>query len=251
MKRSLLRAAAVLTGLLVLVAAASFAPLGMRDMDSFNVQRVQVTGVHLLSPDAAVRASGITTVSNIFEDPSAWLAALKRHPLVLDARIERRVPNTLVLHITETHPVAFARTPELRPIDHRGRVLPADAADEDMDLPVLTVETRVSATGSAADPETQRIAAFLGLVERSEPGLLGWISEAGVYGDAVRLILRNATDAEVLVPAEPTAERLRELNIMLSELAMAHGSETELSRVRRIDVRFHDQIVVALHGRKN
>jgi hypothetical protein len=134
-----------------------------------------------------------------------------------------------------------------------------------MDLPVLLMQSRISAEGRAADAATRRAATFLGTAARHEPGLLGWISEVGVHADGIRLVLRSGGDADVLVPAEPGPERLRELHLTLAELATprfaalpadspaaaARSSAPELSRVKRIDGRYQDQIVVALHRGKN
>ncbi|MGH7466158.1 MAG: hypothetical protein ACREK1_13330, partial [Longimicrobiales bacterium] len=83
-----------------------------------------------------------------------------------------------------------------------------------------------------------------------------------MLGDAVRLRLRSAADAEVLVPVRPTVERLRELSSTLAELATpqlvqsadgatSRAADAELTRVRRIDVRFHDQIVISLRKGKS
>jgi hypothetical protein len=265
MRSALLRMALVLATSIALVVGAGFAPLGLRRIDAFAVQTVEVTGLHYLDAAAAVAAGGITASSNIYDDPSLWTEALLRHPLVREVTISRRVPGTLRLNITESQPVAFARTPELRAMDERGFVLPADPAADGLDLPVILADTRVSGEGRAADEHTRRVAAFIGAVGRLEPGLLGWVSEVGVHGEAIRLVLRNATDAEVLVPADAGGERLRELHMTLAELARPHfaaGSDTtgaatarsaepELARVKRIDGRFHDQIVVALHRGKN
>jgi cell division protein FtsQ len=263
MKAQLLRIGIVIACAALLVTCAAFAPWLLRRWSAFDVMRVEVEGARHLSAATAVAASGIRRTSSVFDDPAPWREALLTHPLVADAYIERRLPNTIVLRITETTPVAFARTPELRAIDARGRVLPANPAADDMDLPVLTHRTRVSATGIAEDEATLRAAVFLDDVRRHEPGLLSWISEIGAAGDAVRLVLRNATDAEVLVPAKPAPERLRELLLTLGDLSLVPvvavsdsapqnaATPTYLSRVRRIDVRFHDQIVVALHRGKN
>jgi hypothetical protein len=260
MSNAMLRTALVFLVAAMMIAGAAFAPSGMRHMESFRVRQVEVTGLRHLDADAAVRASGITMESNVFDDPGSWLEALSAHPLVAGAHVERRVPGTIVLHVRESQPVALARTPELRPIDERGRVLPADPSSPEMDLPVLGIVTRVSATGQAADAQTLMATRFLGIVGRLEPGLLGWFSEVATHRDAIRVVLRNATDADVLLPAEPTAERLRELHLTLAELAtprLASAGSTardlgaELSRVRRIDGRFHEQIVVALHRGKN
>lgn len=262
MRTALLRTLLVLGCAAVLVIAAAFAPIVLRSIPAFRVQRVEVTGVRHLRASDAVAAAGIRSNSNLFDDATPWIEALRAYPLVADVRIQRRMPGTIVLHIDEAVPVAFARTPELRAIGANGRVLPIDPADEDMDLPVLSVRTRVSAQGRAVDPATVGIVAFLNTVERVEPGLLGWISEIGMSGDAIRLVLRNAADAEVLIIARPTPERLRELHLTLAELATpsvvhaedgagAGESEAELSRVKRIDVRFHDQIVVSMHRGKS
>jgi hypothetical protein len=265
MTPALLRIVLVLAGATVLVGSSVFAPLGLRRIDAFSVQRVEVAGVRYLDGATAVAAAGITARSNIFDDPTLWTAALIRHPLVREVTVTRRLPGTVRLEITESQPVAFARTPELRAIDERGYMLPVDPAAQGMDLPVIAWETRVSGIGRAADRQTLRLVEFLGRVNRLEPGLLGWISEIGPHGDAVRLVLRNAADAEVLLPEEPNGDRLRELHLTLNDLAaprfaavpdtasasMSRSAEPELSRVRRIDGRFHDQIVVALHRGKN
>lgn len=267
MRQGFIRIGCVILAGAALTAASTQAPALMRRIDAFAVQQVEVTGIRFMTPEAVVTAAGVTVASNIFDDPAAWREAALRHPLVREAHIERRVPGTLRIVIQESRPVAFARTPELRAIDEEGWLLPADPAADGMDLPVLLVETRVTGDGRAADEETLRVVAFLGLAQRLEPGLLAWVSEAGVHGDGVRLILRSDTDADVLVPARPDGDRLRELHYTLADLAaprlatvpagteaadsLARTAAPELARVRRIDGRYHDQIVVALHRGKN
>ena len=261
MKTALLRGVLVLAVAGIMVVITAFAPIALRGIDAFRVQRVEVNGVHYLTAPAAVAAAGIAPGANVFDDFTPWAEQLRTHPLVADVRVQRRLPGTLVLDIDEAVPVAFARTPELRAIGGNGRILPTDPADDDLDLPVLLVRTRVSGSGRAVDAETLSIIEFLATATRHEPQLIAWISEIGVHGDAIRLVLRSATDAEVLVPARPTADRLRELATTLAELAtpvLVHSdsgtvraAEAELSRVRRIDVRFHDQIVVSLRKGKS
>lgn len=262
MKTALFRGAVVLACAAVLVVAAAFAPIALRGIGAFRVQRVEVNGVRYLSAAAAVDAAGIDATANVFDDPAPWIEQLRMHPLVADVRLQRRMPGTIVLHIDEAVPVAFARTPELRAIGSHGRILPLDPADEGLNLPVLTVRTRVSGQGRAVDQATLDILAFLAVTRRVEPGLIEWISEIGMTRGAVRLVLRNASDAEVLVPAEPAADRLRELASTIAELsaprvvrsangAASRAAETELADVRRIDVRFHDQVVVSLRKGKS
>jgi len=259
MKTALIRIGIVFGACTGLVLLTMFAPVLLRRIDALNVARVQVVGAHFMSADDVVMASGITRTSSVFDDAAPWIAKLRKHPLVADVTIERQVPSTMVIRITEVLPIAFARTPELRAIDENGRVLPANPALADMDLPVLSVMTRLNADGTAADAETRKIAAFIAKVTREEPGLLDWISEVGVHGDAVKLVLRTSADADVLVTADPTLQRLRELHMTLISLSaprvvtaegdsVARDVGPELSHVKRIDGRFREQIVVALDG---
>ena len=248
MKTALLRLAAVGAGALVLILSAAFSPIALRAFDGFSVRRVEVTGARHLTAEAAAAASGVTAVSNLFDDPNPWIDGLLAHPLVLDVRVQRRLPGTLVFHVREAVPIAFARTPELRAIDEHGRILPADLAHAEMDLPVLTLETKVSADGVAADDATRDVVAFLGDVARLEPGLLTWMSEAGLARDgSIRMTLRHAPAADVLISPHPTAERLHQLQLTLDEEASTAG----LAGVQRIDARFDGQVVVARQTGKN
>jgi hypothetical protein len=262
MRTALVRGALVLASACALVITAAFAPIALRGIGAFTVQSVEVNGVRFLAAVDAVESAGIDSTANVFDDPTPWLDRLRANPLVADVSVRRRVPGTLVLDIEEAVPVAFARTPELRAISAEGRVMPLNPAADGLNLPVLTVRTRISGMGRAVDPETLGTLELLATMQRVEPGLLDWISEVGMSGDVARLVLITAEDAEVLLPRRPSAERLHELASTLNELATprvlespggsgTRAAQAELSNVRRIDVRFNDQVVVSLRKGKS
>lgn len=237
------RGALVLAGAALSLILAAGAPLVLRHFATFRVERVEVVGTHLLPAAEAVRASGISTASNVFDDVEVWRDSLCQHPLVADVQIGRRLPHTVVLDITETTPVALARTPELRPVDAHAHVLPVDPATVDMDLPILDAASQVDAAGTVADEVSRHQVALLVLIGKTEPAILGWISDVSstAAGD-FRLTLRVAPRAEVLLPGTVDAIRLRELNLALADLT----ARSELPRLRRIDARFAGQLVVDL-----
>src|SRR5690606_16473120 len=186
--------------------------------------------------------------ANVFDDPEPWRQALLAHPLVADARIERRLPGTIILRITETEPVALARTPELMPVDATGRVLPIDPAAQSIDLPVLNVASAVGDDGRLAEPAAISMLAAYERIRRFEPALAARVSEIlPAHGGGLRLLLSDPPLAEVLLPADFGAIGLRQVQLALSDL----GARDELPRVRRIDVRFRDQVVVSLSQRPN
>ncbi|HUP89340.1 MAG TPA: FtsQ-type POTRA domain-containing protein [Longimicrobiales bacterium] len=217
-------------GAVVLTTAAATAPTMLRRVDAFNVQRVEVHGTHYMGAYDAVVQSGITRRSSVFEDFAPWRAKLIKHPLVLDANIERRLPNTLQVTITETTPVALVRNRDLRPVDARMKELPIDPANADLDLPLVTL---------ASKPVVE----VLAMLQTRDARLFSWISEAAQATDhGVRLELRNPAGAEIMVPNDSRAIRVNEMEVAIADLA-ARG---ELPRIKRIDARFHDQIVVSL-----
>lgn len=220
-------------GAIALTSMAASAPHMLRNVDAFNVHKVEVRGTHFMPAEMAIAASGITKTSNVFEDYSVWRAKLLAHPLVVDAQIERRLPNTIRLTIKETTPVAFVRTPDLTAVDARFRKLPIDPTAVDLDLPIVSTPSK-------------EVVGVLAALQQRDARLYSWISEASPARDhGVRLELRNPFGAEIMAPASAPALHENEIEVVIADLA-ARG---ELTQIKRIDARFHDQIVVALKGK--
>ncbi len=224
-----------------LTAAAAASPRWLRRSGAFRVRHVEVVGTRFLDAHDVLAASGIGRSASVFDDPAPWRARLLRLPLVQAVEIQRRLPATLVLRITEPEPVALARTPELVPVTAAGLVLPIRAAVE-LDLPVVDVDARVGADGRLATRAARDVTAALERIRALDPGLGAAVSEAQpLAGGGVRLVLRSPAGLEALLPAAPGQAALRHLRGALADVA-ARG---ELSRLRRIDARFADQIVIA------
>lgn len=229
-------------GACAVTAVAASAPAMLRRMDAFKVQRVEIRGTRYLAPYDALVQSGITRTSNVFDEFQPWRDRLLRHPMVLAADVERELPNTIKVSITETEPIALARTPALRPVDARARALPIDPATIDLDLPLLTRAARPDSNGYFSDAQTRDAIAVLNVLRHRDARLYSWISEAAPVRQGLLLRLRQPLGAQALVASDPRALRLRELEVTLSDLS-ARG---ELSQLKRIDARFRDQIVVTL-----
>ncbi len=240
----------------VAVATTAAAPSALRRVEAFRIDRVEIAGAHYMTAEQVLAASRITRTASVFDDVEQWRTALLRHPLIATASVQRRLPNTTVIRITETRPVAFARTPELRPVDATGRILPADPTHVDMDLPVIAADARMDARGQVIDRSIVRTALVLSRLQELEPVLAPWVSEATPLSDGVRLVLRGPAHAEVLLPYDVDAARLRELRVTLADLATPSArtaavatdsiSTDGLGSVTRIDVRFKQQVVVSL-----
>ncbi len=242
----LLRWLLVLVSAAALVMGAAASPRWLRRSPAFKVQRVEIAGTHWLDAQDVLAASGIRRTNSVFDDPAPWRAKLLRLPLVQDVSIQRRLPSTLLVQVKEAEPVALARTPELVPVTGTGAVLPIRAGAE-LDLPLVGVDAKVGADGRLATRAAVQVAATLERVRALDPELAAMVSEAQpVPGSAVRLVLRAPLGLEALIPADPSADGLRHLRAALADVT-ARG---ELPRLRRLDGRFTDQIVVAFNTQR-
>jgi hypothetical protein len=83
---------------------------------------------------------------------------------------------------------------------------------------------------------------------RTAPTFAVRVSEVVPAADgAVRLLLREPPSAEVLLPAALDGKRLEQLRLTIQDLERRQ----EMADVRRIDVRFRDQVVVSFNPSAN
>ncbi len=243
-RRAVLGSVAVALGGAAIAAAFSQTPRLLRRLDTFRVTRVEVRGARYMIPRDALRASGVQASANVFDDLEPVRQRLLRSPLVADAEVSRRLPGTLVLTIRETEPVALVRDSVLRPIDARGVLLPIDPARVPLDLPILGIGVPAGSAGRLRAPAALALLATLDRIRRFEPDFAARISEAGPGpGGSVEVRFRDPADASALLPADPDPIRLHELVSTLGDLE----ARAELTRLRRIDGRFREQVVVSLN----
>ena len=220
---------------LVVVAGPWWAPRLLRRLDFFRVRRVEIDGTRYVSPDEIVSRLRIDTTASLFDDVGPLEKRVRQHPSVRDVRIERKLPGTLLVRITENLPVAFVQAASgLVAVDATGRSLPVDPATADVDLPVLAVR----------DTLTLRV---LGEVREQLPALFARIGEVrrlprgGSFYLLFRLI-ESPTNLvhDVLASGDVGADRLSDIVPVEQDLARRKLRATEL------DLRFRDQVIARL-----
>jgi cell division protein FtsQ len=237
------RAALLAGGVLLAAGAATFRGWGpplLREVPWFDASRIEVAGARLLAPHEVVSASGVRIGASIWTDPAAWEAALRRHPVVADATVERRLPSTLRIRVREKRPVALVAAGTLRPATAAGELLPVDPVRVPVDLPLAgaapDTATRV------ADPAVLRLLAEAARLAGADPVLMARVSElAAGPGGSVRLVLAHPRAEVLLEPgaAEPGLTRLRAALDDVGRRLPPEGGA-------RLDARFADQVVVRL-----
>ena len=225
------------------VGAATFHGWGpplLREVPWFDASRIEVVGARLLAPHEVVSASGVRIGASVWTDPAAWEAALRRHPVVAEARVERRIPGTLRIRVVERRPVALVAAGTLRPATAAGELLPVDPARVPLDLPLAG--TAPDTASRVRDPAMRRLLAEAARLAEADPVLMARVSELAAGPDGSTRLLLAHPRAEVLLPAGAAEPGLAELRATLDDVERRVGPAGRA----RVDARFRDQVVVRL-----
>jgi cell division protein FtsQ len=236
------RRARLIAFALVAAAAGSspfWGPPALRHVPWFAADRVEVAGARLLAPHEVVQASGVRIGMNVWADPAAWEAALRRHPVIASAEVERKLPSTLRIRIVEKRPVAFL-SGTLRPATAAGEILPVDPARVPVDLPIAG--TAPDGASRVRDRATLRVLAEAARLSDADPMLMARVSEVGIRRDGATRLVMAAPRAEVLLASGAAEPRLTQLRAALADVdrRLPGGGRAVL------DARFADQVVVRL-----
>ena len=217
------RAAAVIAGVLLLVTIPWWAPPILARMAFFRVRQVQIEGARYLSPDEVVARLAIDTTMSVWDDLGPPAARVAAHPQVLEASIERRLPGTLVIHVTENLPVALVpQASGFRAIDAAGRTLPIDPSRTAIDLPI------VQRADSALLP-------LLAAIREAEPRVFDRVSEARRVGASEVLFLLTSYRVRAMLDVSPA--RLADIFPVEEDLARRNA------RIAELDLRYRDQVI--------
>ena len=187
------------------------------------MRHVEVNGYRYLQPTDVLKRLRVDSTTSVWTDPGELEHRVKSHPLVRSVTVDRNLPGTLVVHVTENVPLAYvAAAGGLRAVDSDGRFLPIDPSRIAIDLPVL----------AKADTALLHL---LANVRSVSPALFGEISDIRRTGGTdIALTLSNT---QVRALASVSAQRLADIIPVEADLARRKARVTEL------DLRFRDQVI--------
>jgi cell division protein FtsQ len=198
----------------------------LRRLDFFHVRAVEVVGARYLDPVEVVRRLDVDTLHSVWDELAPLERRVADHPQVAAVSIERKLPGTLVVHVDERLPVAFAPAADgLQALDAAGRVLPIDPTRTALDLPIV----------AGAD---STMLALLGELQEEDPALYRRISE--VRRVASDELLFRLYDRAVRTSVHVTAARLAQIRPVEADLRRRDVRATEL------DLRFRNQVIARL-----
>jgi cell division protein FtsQ len=211
-------------------------PPALATLDFFHVRTVEFDGVRFAKTAELMQRLNVDTTQSVWQSVDSLAARVAAHPMVARVDIERDLPATLRVHVTERIPVALVPAKGgLRPADATGALLPIDPSAIALDMPL------------AASADSALLTVLDGL-RQNAPELYARVTEAKrVNADELRFVLTAGTTGAagpammnavvVRTGAEVTVARFRDILPVEADLARNH------LRVVELDLRFRDQVI--------
>lgn len=215
----------------------AWVPRLLATLPAFRVEQVEVVGTRYVPPDEVKALVALGPEASVWDDREVWESRVRGHPMIREARVRREGLHSLEVVVVERRPVALVATPELRPVNADGRLLPLDVTRAELDLPIIHGIVQIEGD-SVLDAGIRGIARLLDALDRAQPEFLAIVSEVGIAADGGYefLMLPSADAGTVLLPADDPVRALRRISFALGQV--------DDPRVRKADARFDGQVVL-------
>jgi cell division septal protein FtsQ len=205
-------------------------------MAFFRVRAVTVVGTRYIAPRDVIARLGVDSTTSVWVNLRPLQARVAAMPGVRSAAVERDLPATLVVRITESEPIALAPVPggdgSLRAYDDAGRLLPLDPTRAGLNIPVVAdLDRRVFQLLAGVRTGAPAVYAAISSVRRDGPSdLVFTMTDGGEPGEIVR------------ARADVTPARLADVGPVRHDLARRAGTV----RYTELDLRYRDQVIARL-----
>lgn len=221
----------------VIASAAWWAPTTMARLAYFRVRRVEIDGARYTTANDVLARLRVDTTWSVWTDLGRLAKRVEADPLVAHATVERRLPGTLHVTLTEREPVAMVPiVGGIAVLDAEGHALPIEPSRVGgIDVPIL----------AARDSAALRV---LGMLRTGAPTVFARVSEVRrVDAEEIRFTISTAGvggpgQAGFILRVGPdlTTARLADLFPVESDLARRRV------RIAEIDLRYRDQVIARL-----
>jgi cell division protein FtsQ len=211
---------------------------------SLRVQRVTVEGNRIVETAEImqlVRIQKNTQLQDI--DLTAVRKDILSHHFIKDAVVERDLPATLKITITERLPLAIVNSAEILYLDEDGVVLPHSISKQLFDLPVLSgisPEIALAPGGTINNPDVHEALQILATSKLVSKELYHLISEVRLRSGGDIMLYAAEWGVPIIFGRGDIANKLVRLEAFWNDIVREKGSQ----RLQYVDLRFDDQVVV-------
>ncbi len=219
-----------------LVAGPWWGPIALSRLDFFHVRTVSFEGIRFASASELALRLRVDTTQSVWQPLDALVIRLAGHPMVLRVDVERDLPGTLRVVVTEREPVALVQVRgTLQSADATGAVLPIDLSARPLDMPVVaSADSSLLAVLDGLRQNAPELYARVIQAKRSGNDELRFSVTGGAVG-AAGPAMANTISVRTL--RDVTVARFKDILPVEADLARNH------LRVVELDLRFRDQVI--------
>ncbi|MDP4126584.1 MAG: FtsQ-type POTRA domain-containing protein [Bacillota bacterium] len=186
---------------------------------AFAVQQVTVQGLQIIPENQILKlANGIQGQNLLLFDQEALKNKISLHPLVKSVQFQRKLPQTLVIKVTERSAVALvAVTKGVIEVDEQGSFLRRLESWPKTDHPVITGINIADSVGPGQNLSNPSMTEALRMLGQAPPGLVGHIGEVHVNAvQQITLFLDSGVEVR-LGQAESWKDKLNALFQLIND----------------------------------
>ncbi len=232
---------------LVIVAIPLVAYAGWRFYDFLyttpllGIDDIVVLGNERVSKEDIINMAGISRGENLFVvDTKDIIARVMKEPWIDGTEVRKRIPNTIIIEVSERRPLAIVNAGGLHLMDRKGVVFKSISPRDDIDLPIISGFSREELDyGISSIPMYKTITLLRELEGRKGFGLED-VSEIyiGKDGDFTIYTLKGAVRVDL--GKNGFKDKLSKLDKILYSMGGELGGveEVDLDNTRGVVVRF-------------
>jgi cell division protein FtsQ len=209
-----------------------------------KVKRVTVEGNRIVETAEIMQLVNIKKNVQLEEiDLTAVRSSILSHYFIKDATVERDLPATLKISVTERAPLAIINSAQILYLDEDGVVLPHSISKQLFDLPVLTgVPAGIALTPGTAikDDDVRKALEILTTSKIVSKELYHLISEVRLRNGGDIVLYAAEWGVPIIFGRGEVASKLVRLEAFWDNVVRERGSEN----LQYVDLRFDEQVVV-------
>ncbi len=220
-----------------------FASYLIHDTSMFTLRQIKVEGNRFVKTEEILQRAHLKMGTHLFRIPvDSVLQRVRQIPYFSGVSVSRSYPSTLIISVQERQPVAYLIDGRTYMVDAEGKIL---LKKPGMELEGYPLITGLSVKKLLKD-RTPLLDALklVQQVKQVNGDLFELISEIHIqYGKAPRLYLIHG-GAEVLLGRRDFPRRI----FLLSQLLNRSEIINHLKKIKRIDLRFENRLIVTRRG---
>jgi len=213
--------------------------------EAFELKGAKIQGTQFVSKEDIFEIAGIDFSKDIFEVNTGEIEQrILNHPMVEKVSVTRFLPSALKIKVKERDLIAVISGSEISAVDVTGKILTQFSTESVYDLPVITgfkFETDSAGFRSPSNPSlVQQAVEMLNEIKSCDLVLYHELSDLHYSRNHGFIFYLKKNNIPVVFGSEDYAKKLQYFSTIYHYLS----DKNQLKKIKVIDVRFEDQVVV-------